>query len=124
MSLLSSAASTAAGTVKQLSKAAAALAGAGIKASESLLGRGRPAAQQSAPTPPAAEHDQVIDLTGTDSDKAPFPAYETLSGDSIMRHVRDTEDVAELRQILAFERAHKSRKGVLQALDSRLSELV
>lgn len=127
MSLLSSAASTATGTVKQLSKAAVALASAGIKTTESLLSRSRSAVNEASPTSSAAaspEPDRVIDLTGVDPDHAPFAAYETLSGDTVMRHVRDTDDVAELRQILAFERAHKARKGVLQALDSRLAELV
>ena len=53
----------------------------------------------------------------------PFPAYDKLSGDSVMRHAKDTEDVEELRAILAFEQAHKARKGVVQAVTERLEEL-
>jgi hypothetical protein len=36
-----------------------------------------------------------------------------------MRHVRDSEDVEHLREILAFEQAHKNRKGVVGALNER-----
>ena len=40
-----------------------------------------------------------------------------------MRHVEDTEDDEELRTLLAFEQAHKARKGVVQAAQERLSAL-
>ena len=56
-------------------------------------------------------------------DGSPFAGYASLSGDSVMRHVRDTEDVEHLREILAFEQAHKNRKGVVGALNERLTEL-
>ncbi|MCW2679254.1 MAG: hypothetical protein JWM62_655 [Frankiales bacterium] len=67
--------------------------------------------------------EEVLDLTGLDADHQPFAAYSTLSGDSVMRHVNDSDDVEHLREILAYEQAHKARKGVLQALESRLTEL-
>jgi bacterioferritin (cytochrome b1)/uncharacterized protein YjbJ (UPF0337 family) len=67
--------------------------------------------------------DQVLDLTGLDEQHEPFAAYSTLSGDSVMRHVNDSDDVEHLREILAYEQAHKARKGVLQALEARLTEL-
>jgi bacterioferritin (cytochrome b1) len=67
--------------------------------------------------------DGVIDLTGVDTEHPPLTAYERLSGDSVMRHVHSTEDVDELRRILAFEQAHKDRKGVVQAVEARLAEL-
>jgi HPt (histidine-containing phosphotransfer) domain-containing protein len=69
---------------------------------------------------------QVLEATGgadVADEKPPFAGYEKLSGDSIMRHVDDTEDVDELRTLLAFEQAHKARKGVLQAAQSRLDAL-
>ena len=69
------------------------------------------------------EVEQVLDLTDVDEDKPPFAGYASLSGDSVMRHVRDTEDVEHLREILAFEQAHKNRKGVVGALNERLTEL-
>ncbi len=67
--------------------------------------------------------DQVLDLTGLDEQHEPFPAYSRLSGDSVMRHVADSDDIEHLREILSYEQAHKARKGVVQALESRLEEL-
>jgi hypothetical protein len=40
-----------------------------------------------------------------------------------MRRVADSEDVEHLREILAYEQAHKARKGVVQAVEERLEEL-
>ncbi len=67
--------------------------------------------------------EQVLDLTDVDEDRPPFAGYASLSGDSVMRHVRDSDDVEHLREILAFEQAHKARKGVLRALEDRLAQL-
>ncbi|MCW2607673.1 MAG: hypothetical protein JWO60_2366, partial [Frankiales bacterium] len=67
--------------------------------------------------------DEVVDLTGTGDVAHPFAGYEKLSGDRVMGHIRDTEDVAELQQLLAFEAAHKARKGVLAAAEERLAAL-
>jgi bacterioferritin (cytochrome b1) len=70
--------------------------------------------------------EQVLEATGgadVDDAKAPFAGYERLTGDSVMRHVEDTDDVEELRTLLAFEQAHKARKGVLQAAQQRLDAL-
>ena len=73
----------------------------------------------------AAQSDveQVLDVSDVDEDTPPFAGYASLSGDSVMRHVRDSEDVEHLREILAFEQAHKNRKGVVGALNERLTEL-
>ncbi len=67
--------------------------------------------------------EQALDVQALDEDHAPFAGYASLSGDSVMRHVRDSEDVEHLREILAFEQAHKARKGVLKELEDRLTEL-
>ena len=67
--------------------------------------------------------ERVLDLTDVDESHEPFPAYSKLSGDSVMRHAADSEDVEHLREILAFEQAHKARKGVVQAVEARLQEL-
>lgn len=71
----------------------------------------------------SATTEQVLDVDALDEDHAPFAGYATLSGDSVMRHVRDSEDVEHLREILAYEQAHKARKGVLKELEDRLTEL-
>ncbi|MCW2614695.1 MAG: hypothetical protein JWN08_1689 [Frankiales bacterium] len=67
--------------------------------------------------------EDVIDLTGVDADQEPFAAFHTLSGDSIIRHVAEVDDLDELRETLAYERAHKDRKGVVQAVEARLAQL-
>jgi bacterioferritin (cytochrome b1) len=84
-------------------------------AAQRAAGQARQRAEQAA--------DEVIDLAGADAEHPPFAAYDRLSGDSVMRHVSDTEDVDELRRIVAFEQAHKDRKGVVQAAEARLAEL-
>ncbi|CAN5297430.1 hypothetical protein BH24ACT10_BH24ACT10_16230 [soil metagenome] len=66
---------------------------------------------------------KVLDLTGVDEEQEPFAAFHTLTGDSIIRHVNDSDDVEHLREVLAYEQAHKARKGVLQAAEARLQEL-
>jgi bacterioferritin (cytochrome b1) len=66
---------------------------------------------------------EAVDLTGTGEVAHPFPGYEKLTGDRVMAHVRDTDDVAELEQLLAFETANKARKGVLAAVRERLEAL-
>ena len=69
---------------------------------------------------------QVLEATGgadVADEKPPFAGYEKLTGDSVMRHVEDSEDVEELRTLLAFEQAHKARKGVLKAAQDRLDAL-
>ncbi len=79
----------------------------------------------------AAEHaaevtSEVLAASGGDDvedDKAPFAGYDRVTGDSIIRHAADTEDVEELRTLLAYEQAHKARKGVLKAAQDRLTEL-
>jgi hypothetical protein len=86
------------------------------EAGQSLTAAAREAGQETA-------QDAVLDLTGVEADKEPFAAYSTLTGDSVMRHAADSEDVEHLREVLAYERAHKSRKGVVQALEARLTEL-
>lgn len=67
--------------------------------------------------------DRVLDLRDVDEEKPPFAGYDTLSGDSVMRHAQDSEDIEHLREVLAYEQAHKARKGVVGALEERLTAL-
>ena len=124
------AAQTAAETVSQGASAAAEAVGSGAQTAaratsqaaestgEAVEGAAR-ATEQATQT----EVEQVLDLTEVDEEKPPFAGYASLSGDSVMRHVRDSEDVEHLREILAFEQAHKNRKGVVGALNERLTDL-
>ena len=109
-------------TTQEAAQTVGATAQTAADATASAAGRAGTAAEQAA----QATH-EVLEQTGGDDlgdeVKHPFAGYEKLSGDSIIRHVADTDDVEELRTLLAFEQAHKARKGVLAAAQSRLAEL-
>ena len=99
---------------------------AGINKASSLVGSKAVDAAETAQTAVQAAEDkveQVLDVTDIDEDAQPFAAFDRLSGDSVIRHAADSDDVEHLREILAFEQAHKARKGVLQAVEQRLQEL-
>ena len=109
-------------TTQEAAQTVGATAQTAADATASAAGRAGTAAEQAA----QATH-EVLEQTGGDDlgdeVKHPFAGYEKLSGDSIIRHVADTDDVEELRTLLAFEQAHKARKGVLAAAQSRLTAL-
>ena len=99
------------------------LLSAGVNRASSLLGSKAGEAVDAAQTAVEATVEEVLDVTDVDEEHEPFAAFSRLSGDSVMRHVADSEDVEHLREILAYEQAHKARKGVLQAVEERLQEL-
>jgi hypothetical protein len=94
-------------------------------------GAGRDEGRGTGEAGPAPEPEQVteqlLEATGgtdeLDEDRPPFPGYGSLTGDSVMRHVSDSDDVEHLRALLAYEQAHKARKGVLQSVHARLEQL-
>jgi hypothetical protein len=67
----------------------------------------------------------LTDNTGVEPDgqKPPFVGYDKLSGDRVMAHVGESTDLPDLQVLLAYEEAHKNRKGVVQAVEARLAEL-
>lgn len=67
----------------------------------------------------------LTDNTGVEPDgsKPPFPGYDKLTGDRVMAHVAASTDLPDLQVLLAYEEAHKNRKGVVQAVEARLAEL-
>jgi hypothetical protein len=67
----------------------------------------------------------LVDNTGVEPDGVhpPFPGYDKLSGDRVMTYVSESTDLPDLQVLLAFEEAHKNRKGVVQAVEARLAEL-
>ena len=99
------------------------LLSAGVNRASSLLGSKTGEAVDAAQTAIESTVEEVLDVTDVDEQHQPFAAFDRLSGDSVMRHVADSDDVEHLREILAFEQAHKARKGVLQAVEERLQEL-
>lgn len=60
------------------------------------------------------------DRAGKSPDRGlPIPDYEHLTVPEVRRHLDDLGD-RDLKQIKKYEEQHKSRKGVLEALDRRL----
>jgi hypothetical protein len=90
-------------------------------------------------TPGASQAEEVVEVavdefgavgsftdnTGVepDGEKAPFAGYDKLSGDRVMAHVAESTDLPDLQVLLAYEEAHKNRKGVVQAVEARLAAL-
>jgi hypothetical protein len=119
----------------------------GVKQAAGLLQRNegdtpeppRPAPQTTPQTPPAypaeAEVEVAVDEFGAvgsltdntgvepDGSKPPFPGYDKLSGDRVMAHVAESTDLPDLQVLLAYEEAHKNRKGVIVAVEARLAAL-
>ena len=67
----------------------------------------------------------MTDNTGVAADgvHAPFPGYDKLGGDRVITYIGESTDLPDLQVLLAFEAAHKNRKGVIQAVEARLTEL-
>ena len=67
----------------------------------------------------------LTDNTGVepDGEKPPFPGYDKLPGDRVIAHVEESTDLPDLQVLLAYEEAHKNRKGVVQAVEARLAAL-
>jgi hypothetical protein len=67
----------------------------------------------------------LTDNTGVEPDgaKPPFPGYDKLSGERVIAHVAESADLPDLQVLLAYEEAHKNRKGVVQAVEARLADL-
>ncbi|MDT7569918.1 MAG: hypothetical protein QOE05_92 [Actinomycetota bacterium] len=67
----------------------------------------------------------LTDNTGVEPDgtKPPFPGFDKLSGERVMAHVAESTDLPDLQVLLAYEEAHKNRKGVVQAVEARLAAL-
>ena len=65
------------------------------------------------------------DNTGVEADGVhpPFAGFDKLSGDRVMAHVAESNDLPDLQVLLAYEQAHKNRKGVISAVQTRLAEL-
>lgn len=67
----------------------------------------------------------LVDNTGVEPDGVhpPFPGFDKLGGDRVITYVSESTDLPDLQVLLAFEEAHKNRKGVIQAVEARLAEL-
>jgi bacterioferritin (cytochrome b1) len=63
------------------------------------------------------------DLGTIDAEDLPIKKYDTLSGQAAIKAVTSLEEADDVQKVLAFEQAHKARKGVTTAAQKRLSEL-
>jgi hypothetical protein len=99
------------------------------EATEEVVSAGRDAAVKRAEeVAPSAEVRKAArktreDLGTVDADDLPIKDYDDLSGQDAINEVNGLEDAEELRVVLAYEQAHKDRKGVSTAAQKRLTEL-
>ena len=63
------------------------------------------------------------DLGTVDADDLPIKDYDSLSGQEATIEINGLDDAKQLRVVLAYERAHKNRKGVSTAAQKRLTAL-
>lgn len=68
-------------------------------------------------------HEVREDLGIVAASDLPIKSYENLSGDAVMAKLGEMDDPDEIRTVMAFEAAHKNRKGVLKAADARIEEI-
>lgn len=70
-----------------------------------------------------AAHRTREDLGTIDPQDLPVSNYDTLSSDAATKAVAGLDDADDVQKVLAFEQAHKARKGVITAAQKRLTEL-
>jgi len=67
------------------------------------------------------------ELGAVDAGELPIRGYDNLRADVASTRIGRLTDVEDVRSVLAYETAHKARKGVIQAaqrnLDERVAEL-
>jgi bacterioferritin (cytochrome b1) len=63
------------------------------------------------------------DLGTIDAADLPIKKYDTLSAGAASKAVTALENTDDVEKVLAFEQAHKARKGVTTAAQKRLTEL-
>ena len=63
------------------------------------------------------------DLGTVDADDLPIKDYDRLSGQEATTEINGLDDAKQLRVVLAYEQAHKNRKGVSTAAQKRLTAL-
>ena len=62
-------------------------------------------------------------LGAIDADELPIRGYDALRSDAVMSRISRLTNVDDVRAVLAYETANKSRKGVLEAAQSRIEDL-
>jgi hypothetical protein len=81
-----------------------------------------PAAAAAAEPVTAAEPAGIGEAAGSPADSAPLPNYDELSVASLRAHLRNL-DIAQVRQLADYERAHAARADVLAMFQRRIAKL-
>lgn len=91
---------------------------------DAMLNRGETVArEQGAASLADSVHAVREDLGIVAASDLPIKSYDNLSGDAVMAKLGEMDDPEEIRTVIAFETAHKNRKGVLKAAESRIEDI-
>jgi bacterioferritin (cytochrome b1) len=99
------------------------------EATEEVVTAGRDAAveraEEVAPSAKVrrAAHSTREGLGIVDADDLPVKKYDTLSGAAAVKAVAGLDRAEDVRTVLAYEQAHKGRKGVMTAGEKRVTQL-
>ena len=63
------------------------------------------------------------DLGAVDANELPIRGYDALRSDVAITRIGRLTTVEDVRTVLAYETAHKARKGVLEAAQSRIDDV-
>ena len=63
------------------------------------------------------------DLGAVDAGELPIRGYDTLRADVASTRIGRLTDADDVRAVLAYETAHKTRKGVISAAQRHLEQL-
>ena len=58
-----------------------------------------------------------------DADELPIAGYDELNVNEAVAAIKELEDSADIRAILAYEEAHKNRQGVVSAAQTRVADI-
>ena len=64
------------------------------------------------------------DVGALNGDELPIRNYDSLTATSAIQRIQRIRDVDDVRAVQAYEAANKARKGVTQAIEGRLEQLV
>jgi bacterioferritin (cytochrome b1) len=94
-------------------------------AREAFLGRTEERALEHGDAETAANVHRIRANVGAlEADELPIDAYDDLTVADVKAALLELDDAADVRAVLGYEDAHRARKGVLNAAESRLDQLV
>jgi bacterioferritin (cytochrome b1) len=99
------------------------------EATEEVVTAGRDAAVQRAEEVAPSErvrqaaHSTREGLGTVDAEDLPVKKYDTLSGAAAVKAVSALDNADDVRTVIAYEQAHKARKGVVTAGEKRVTQL-